>query len=450
MKRSQPVVIRSSSLAASLRGSLSVAATLSLAACSAAPSAETDSTSRANALVTEAAPCAPGALRNPDTQQCAPLADRRALAAPARGKLPPNLQTLRRTSDRGPRRDRPLAEGPDHVPGGIGAGVTYKSGALRVTNSATLYTHMIVYPNGLGFDVPADLFTTATNHTEKTVEVVGWYREASVHHIGVFDWSCSSASPCEGGQTQPSWIWTRPFGDNTCQLTELADVTGARHQTMYYANSTLSTAGGWENRVSFWNYCTNRWDLVYSHPFGGTQQDCSVTGCGWWGPIIENNSPLEDQPFPKLGFIDTKLVHDGVTSLLPPSETDFNGPPATWDLCFIDPNTSWSTSQVPCSSGTTAWTASLTVNSDWGTGYCAQVTVHNGGTSTTPTWSVSLAMNQSTLANTYSANFQATSAGHYQVTPLSWNSSLAPNASALFGFCAGKTGTNYLPTVSTP
>lgn len=40
-------------------------------------------------------------------------------------------------------------------------------------------------------------------------------------------------------------------------------------------------------------------------------------------------------------------------------------------------------------------------------------------------------MNQSTLANTHSANFQSTSAGQYKVTPLFWNSSLAPNASAV-------------------
>ncbi|HET7541862.1 MAG TPA: hypothetical protein VFK05_18430 [Polyangiaceae bacterium] len=55
-----------------------------------------------------------------------------------------------------------------------------------------------------------------------------------------------------------------------------------------------------------------------------------------------------------LGFIDIRLVHDGITSHLPANETDFNGPPANWDLCFIDPNTSWSTSQIPCSGSTTA------------------------------------------------------------------------------------------------
>ena len=429
---------------------LGVASSFTLLACGADAPGAADTASVSSALEGSAS-CPAGSLLDPEAQQCAPVVDQRArTAARGAGRLPPNLKAARATADGGPRRARALAASPDHVPGGLGAGVSYKHGQLQATNSATLYTHMIVYPDGLGFDVPADLFTTATNHTDKTVEVVGWYREASVHHIGVFDWSCSTDNPCSGGQTQPSWIWTRPFNDNTCQITQMADQLGVSHATMYYANATVSIAGGFRNDVSFYNYCTNQWDLVYSHAFTGTQRDCSVDDCGWWGPIIENNSPLEDQPFPQLGFLDTRLVHNGVTSLLPPSETDFNGPPSTWHLCFLNPNTSWSTSQVPCSQSQAQWTATLTINSNWATGYCGRVAVRNAGTSAISTWSVSLAMNQSTLTNNDSAAFQSTSAGNYRVTPLSWNSSLAPGASTSFGFCANKTGTNYTPTVTTP
>ncbi|WP_437690835.1 cellulose binding domain-containing protein [Sorangium sp. So ce176] len=446
------------SVMSAFSSSLYLAAPLVLLACGADASGEADVVSEAHALA-GGGHCAAGLLQNPETQQCAPIADRRAEAQRAAARrperLPPNLKALRGTADGAPpraeaRAARSRVSIPDHVPGGLGAGVSYKSGALPVTESSTLYTHMIVYPEGLGFDVPADLFTTATNRTEKTVEVVGWYREASVHHIGIFDWSCSATDPCAGGQTVPSWIWTRPFSDNTCQLTQMADGAGVNHETLYYANATVSTASGWENRVLFWNYCTSQWDLEYVHAFTGPQQDCSVTGCGWWGPIVENFSPLEDQPFPQLGFIDTSLVHDGVTSLLPPSETDFNGPPSTWHLCFIDPNTSWSTSQIPCGASTTPWTATLTLTSNWNTGYCADVAVHNGGTTAISTWSVSLAMNQSTLTSSHSGSFQATSAGQYQITPLSWNANLAPGATTSFGFCANKTGTNYTPTVTTP
>ncbi|WP_437720442.1 hypothetical protein [Sorangium sp. So ce861] len=221
-----------------------LAAPLVLLACGADASGEAGVVSEAHALA-GGGHCAAGLLQNPETQQCAPIADRRAEAQRAAARrperLPPNLTALRGAAGGAPRAARSHVSVPDHVPGGLGAGVSYKSGALPVTESSTLYTHMIVYPEGLGFDVPTDLFTTATNRTEKTVEVVGWYREASVHHIGIFDWSCSATDPCAGGQTVPSWIWTRPFSDNTCQLTQMADDAGVNHETLYYANATVST-----------------------------------------------------------------------------------------------------------------------------------------------------------------------------------------------------------------
>lgn len=143
------------------------------------------------------------------------------------------------------------------------------------------------------------------------------------------------------------------------------------------------------------------------------------------------------------------LVHNGVTSLLPATESDFNGPPSTWHLCYLNPNTSWATSQISCGASTLL-SASVKLNSDWNTGYCAQIDVHNGGTTTVPARSVSLAMNQSTLNNTWSATFQPTSTGNYQVTPLSWNASLSPGVTVSVGFCATKNGTNYVPGVTTP
>src|SRR6187402_2731837 len=101
MERPTHLVIRSSSFVTALRGSLSIAATLTLAACSAATAPESDSESRASALASEAASCPAGTLQNPDTQQCAPVVDQRAQAARARGKLPPSLEKLRARSDGG-------------------------------------------------------------------------------------------------------------------------------------------------------------------------------------------------------------------------------------------------------------------------------------------------------------------------------------------------------------
>jgi hypothetical protein len=56
-----------------------------------------------------------------------------------------------------------------------------------VTSRAELYTQMIVHPNGIA--VPNWIFTTATNRTELTIEVVGIYIGA-IAALGVFDWSC--------------------------------------------------------------------------------------------------------------------------------------------------------------------------------------------------------------------------------------------------------------------
>ena len=368
----------------------------------------------------------------------------------AANPTPPNLKELRQAArhTKAAARSAKSAVAPIEIPGGLGAGVSFNSGALQANESATLYTHMVVYSEGFGFDLPADFFTTSTNRTEKGVEVVGWYREQNIHHIGVFDWSCSVDDPCSGGQTSPSWIWTRPFNDEPCHLTEGPDGNGRIHESMYYANATVQSEGEWLNEVRFWNYCISDWDVVYSHSYGGTQQDCSVTGCGWWGPIIENFHDLDaGYPIPELGFFDTTLVHNGTTSNLSPAETSFNGPPSTWHLCYIEPNHSWSTTPLACAADT-ALSASLTVISNWDAGYCAEIRVANGGTTAVSTWAVDLAMNASTLGNTWNGGYTATTAGHYDVAPLSWNGAIPAGGSVTTGFCGAKTGTGWTPVVS--
>jgi len=75
------------------------------------------------------------------------------------------------------------------VPGGLGAGTIYKQGALQITSRAELFTQMIVYPNGI--NVPNWIFTTATNRTEKTIEVVGIYIGTGAS-LGLFGRTASS------------------------------------------------------------------------------------------------------------------------------------------------------------------------------------------------------------------------------------------------------------------
>jgi cellulase/cellobiase CelA1 len=94
------------------------------------------------------------------------------------------------------------------------------------------------------------------------------------------------------------------------------------------------------------------------------------------------------------------------------------------------------------------YTATASVKS-WDTGYCAYVQVKNVSSAKISTWTVDLALNQSTITNNpWSAVFTANGPGKYVVTPLAWNAVLDPNGTADFGFCATKTGTNFTPSIT--
>jgi cellulase/cellobiase CelA1 len=91
--------------------------------------------------------------------------------------------------------------------------------------------------------------------------------------------------------------------------------------------------------------------------------------------------------------------------------------------------------------------AALALQSSWNTGYCANLTVSNAGAGSIATWQVALNTNQSTIYNSWNANF-AGSAPNYTVTPVSWNASIPAGGSQTVGFCANDTGSNTTPTVT--
>lgn len=365
---------------------------------------------------------------------------------------PPDLRAQRKAH----RHERPqvekskqsrISESP--VPGGLGAGVSYQNGALQSLQSATLYTHMVVYPEGLG-QLPDWLYTTSTNRTEKGVEVVGMYINGP-GGIGVFDWSCSVDDPCSNGSTSPSWIWSRDLSSEPCQIATLEDGRGIERESVYYANSTRLVGGMWTNEVTFWNYCTNNWDQIYSHSYRGSQKDCSFdSSCGWWGPIIENFFTLDDTtPLPELGFFETSLEHDGTLSQLPETETSWSAPPTNWDVCYRIANTSWSTTNQSCA-GASFLSATAQIDADWNSGYCATVTVSNSGTVPVTSWTLNVDLHDSQRTDSWNAVFTSNGISQYTVTPQPWTANVGANQSVSFGFCAAKTGVNYVPTVIVP
>jgi hypothetical protein len=234
------------------------------------------------------------------------------------------------------------------VPGGIGAGTLYSQRSLRVTSRAELYTQMIVHPTGIG--VANFIFTTATNRTELTIEVVGIYIGTGAA-LGVFDWSCLPGYRCPNGSTEPSWQWTRDLNELPCYYRAGDDGGGHVQNLLSYVNRSQRQGNdvappapveNWRNSVLLLNHCTNEWDLVYSHSFRAAQKDCSVdSSCGWWGPIIET---FNDDPQPsinELGFFGSTLRYDNQVSSLSPVDTLFSLPNPPWFLFHIDPNRSW-------------------------------------------------------------------------------------------------------------
>lgn len=287
--------------------------------------------------------CPDGRMRNGYSGVCSPISDVREHLTEDQYSSTmeniPNLKELR------------LAKKNKHgfqgdgmpVPGGLGAGVTFRIGSLQVVEHAELLTTMFVHPNGVNPSSELEwLFTSATNRTEKSVEVVGVYSGFDGAQLGIFDWSCSESYPCINLKTEAGWIFTRPFSYYSCNMDEIEDAGGHIRTAIKYRNRSIMVDQEnpplWRNDVYLWNVCNEAWDLIYSHVFQADQKDCSIdNSCGWWGPIIETFG-TQQPVLSELGFEDTMLLHDGTWSNLTPEETLFVNPTYPWELLHLTPN----------------------------------------------------------------------------------------------------------------
>jgi hypothetical protein len=77
--------------------------------------------------------------------------------------------------------------------------------------------------------------------------------------------------------------------------------------------------------------------------------------------------------------------------------------------------------------------AQVRIQSDWGAGYCVDVTVTNGTTGTI-VWATDVTV-QGTISQLWNASATSTR-GVVRFAGVDWNRVLAPGASAQFGFCA--------------
>jgi pectate lyase len=94
---------------------------------------------------------------------------------------------------------------------------------------------------------------------------------------------------------------------------------------------------------------------------------------------------------------------------------------------------------------TSSVTGSVAISSDWGGGYCANVTISNGGSSAITSWTAVIQMNQSAMSSIWSAT-GTQSGSSLTALPASFNAALAAGTSTTFGFCANATGTPYQAT----
>ncbi|MBN1174362.1 MAG: cellulose binding domain-containing protein, partial [Micromonosporaceae bacterium] len=112
------------------------------------------------------------------------------------------------------------------------------------------------------------------------------------------------------------------------------------------------------------------------------------------------------------------------------------------------PSPSRSSASTPPPSGGTAPRISYTM-STWGTGYTANISITNTGTSTISGWTLTFTLPAGqTITSGWNATYSPTS-GQVSATNVSYNGTLAPGATVSIGFQATHTGDTAEPTAFT-
>lgn len=97
---------------------------------------------------------------------------------------------------------------------------------------------------------------------------------------------------------------------------------------------------------------------------------------------------------------------------------------------------------------TGACTATYTIVGQWSDGFQGEVTIRNGATTSSRTWTATFSFGNGQRIN-QSWNATVTQNGTaVTARDASWNGTLAPNATATFGFLASWTGSNTAPAVT--
>ena len=93
-------------------------------------------------------------------------------------------------------------------------------------------------------------------------------------------------------------------------------------------------------------------------------------------------------------------------------------------------------------------TATLSLQSDWTAGYCANVVLANAGTAPVTSWTLVIELYQATVSQSPWGATATRSGSQMTVRPVDYTATIAPGASVSFGFCGAATGSNYRPALT--
>lgn len=88
--------------------------------------------------------------------------------------------------------------------------------------------------------------------------------------------------------------------------------------------------------------------------------------------------------------------------------------------------------------------ATMRVQSDWQNGFCVSFQVRNPGNRSVPDWRLRFQMRDAQINNSWNGGFTH-QGSQYTVTPPDWGIPLYPGRTVDLGFCANKSGDDYLP-----
>ena len=91
--------------------------------------------------------------------------------------------------------------------------------------------------------------------------------------------------------------------------------------------------------------------------------------------------------------------------------------------------------------------AELQVTTDWGAGYCANMTVTNNAETATTSWKITIDVSSAQIYTLWNASYTANT-GVVELTPVGWNDQIgAGQTQNSVGFCVNRTGSEPVATV---